>query len=400
MADKDVWDMSDSELDAAFEAAKAEETSPEDGLEPEIEEAQEEQVDDGVEVEEEVETLEHPEDEQDSDDDTSSDDDAEAEAEEDSTEDEVDPDGDNDEFEEEQTKEADEEVEKEEQPEVEIKKNTYKANGREYEFTDDEVKEQFGKVFGQAMNYTKKMQEMKPDRKKLDAIKEAGWTDQDVNLAIELLKGDKNAITELIKQKGIDTLELDVEGSNDYTPKDYGRDDKTLAVKDVIDTIKDDVEYDRTYNVISKEWDDASWKTMSEDPNMIALLHGDVKSGLFDKVQSIADKLKVYDGGRQSSLDYYGQAAREYAKQLREEDARLVKAEEANKAKEERIAEKAKIAEVKKNTKKAETVKKESAKRKAAAPTKKVTATRKSIDYLDDSDEAFEDWYKELEGRM
>ena len=36
-------------------------------------------------------------------------------------------------------------------------------------------------------------------------------------------------------------------------------------------------------------------------------------------------------------------------------------------------------------------------KRKAAAPVKANAGTKKVIDYLDDSDEAFEEWYKKME---
>ena len=56
----------------------------------------------------------------------------------------------------------------------------------------------------------------------------------------------------------------------------------------------------------------------------------------------------------------------------------------------------AKVAKVKIEQVKRETVKEEAVKRKAAAPTKSVAGVKQATNYLEDSDEAFEEWYKAL----
>ena len=83
------------------------------------------------------------------------------------------------------------------------------------------------------MDYTKKMQALKPWRQSIDALESNGLSHEDVNLMIGVLKGDKDAVAAVLKRTGVDALELDVEQSR-YVPKDYGRDDKALAVKDVL----------------------------------------------------------------------------------------------------------------------------------------------------------------------
>ncbi len=166
---KELFDMSDEELEAAFLAAKADV-----GSEP-------------TQYEEEHEDLEQPVDNEDSDDDADMDA-SEDEAEDDGSDvDDETPDG--------EDADAEEEPETEEEPkqaEVQpIQKHKFKANGREYEFTEDEVREQFPKIFGQAMDYTKRMQALKPWRKTIDAIEGAQLSHDDVNLMIDVLKGDK-----------------------------------------------------------------------------------------------------------------------------------------------------------------------------------------------------------------
>ena len=374
---KDLYDMSDEELELAFLAAKADV-----GGEP-------------TQYEEEHEDLEQPVDDEDSDND------ADTDASEDETEDDgsdVDdetPDG--------EDADAEEEPETEEetkQAEVQpTQKHKFKANGREYEFTEDEVREQFPKIFGQAMDYTKKMQAIKPWRKTIDAIEGAQLSHEDVSLMIDVLKGDKDAVAAVLKRTGVDALELDVEQSR-YVPKDYGRDDKALAVKDVIDEISVDAEYNTTYKILSKEWDDGSFREMTSDPELIKLLHIDVKSGMYDRVQPIAEKLKVYDRGKRSDLDYYKEAARVYFNEQAQEEARRAEYDKARVMKESELADKARVRDVKDQQKQRVAVKQEAEKRKAAAPTKKVAGTKKVIDYLDDSDEAYDEWYKSLQNRM
>jgi hypothetical protein len=298
---------------------------------------------------------------------------------------------------------AEEEPETEEEPkqaEVQpIQKHKFKANGREYEFTENEVREQFPKIFGQAMDYTKKMQALKPWRKTIDAIEGAQLSHDDVNLMIDVLKGDKDAVAAVLKRTGVDALELDVEQSR-YVPKDYGRDDKALAVKDVIEEISGDAEYSTTYKILSKEWDDDSFREMTSDPDLIKLLHIDVKSGMYDRVQPIAEKLKVYDRGRRSNLDYYKEAARVYFNEQAQEEARRAEYEKARVLRESELADKARVRDVKDQQQQRVAVKQDAEKRKAAAPTKKVAGTKKVIDYLDDSDEAYDEWYKSLQNRM
>lgn len=374
---KELFDMSDEELEAAFLAAKADV-----GSEP-------------TQYEEEHEDLEQPVDNEDSDDDADTDA-SEDEAEDDGSDvDDETPDG--------EDADAEEEPETEEEPkqaEVQpIQKHKFKANGREYEFTEDEVREQFPKIFGQAMDYTKKMQALKPWRKTIDAIEGAQLSHDDVNLMIDVLKGDKDAVAAVLKRTGVDALELDVEQSR-YVPKDYGRDDKALAVKDVIEEISGDAEYSTTYKILSKEWDDDSFREMTSDPDLIKLLHIDVKSGMYDRVQPIAEKLKVYDRGRRSNLDYYKEAARVYFNEQAQEEARRAEYEKARVLRESELADKARVRDVRDQQKQRVAVKQDAEKRKAAAPTKKVAGTKKVIDYLDDSDEAYDEWYKSLQNRM
>jgi hypothetical protein len=293
-------------------------------------------------------------------------------------------------------------AEEEEQPTEEVEAgevkpqpvHSYKANGVEYKFTQDEIMNQFPKIFGQAMDYTKKMQQIKPWRKTIDAIEQAQISHEDLSLAIDVLKGDKDAIAAVLKRTGVDTLDLDVDGSK-YVPKSYGRDESTLNLKDVVDEISQDQEYATTSTILSKQWDDVSWKEMSSKPDMIKALHLDVKNGVYSNVAPIAAKMKVFDGGRKSDLEYYLEAGKEYYRELAMQEAAATRLP----AQESKVVEQKaqKVAQVKQSEEKRKVTEQASAKRKAAAPTKPSSGKPQGVtDYLDDSDEAFEEWYKKL----
>ena len=406
MREEDLYDMSDEELEAAFKAAKAEEESPETGIEeesnPVMDDSDTEETEEFDSSDEELDEngSEHPEDDQDSDHDASVDEsDDDEPAEETETEEEGDPD-EEPETEEEETAEGEESEEEDAQP---VQSYKFKANGKEYEFTREEMEEQFPRIFGQAMDYTRKMQTIKPWRKTIDALEQAKLSHEDINLAIDVLKGDKDAIAEVLKRTGTDTLDLNVDESN-YVAKDYGRDDTTLAIKDVIDSISKDPEFATTHNILEKGWDDASWKALSSDPEKIRLLHVDVKSGMYDRLQPLAEKLKVYDGGKKSDLDYYIQAAQNYYRQQEEQEAYEAEQQRIlaeNKARQEaRQKDQERLDSVKAKSVARDATKKASVKRKAAAPTSNGLGKPDVVDYLNSTDEDFEDWYKNLQEEM
>lgn len=418
MNEEDLFDMSDEELEAAVKEAKISAESPE--IDEEFEETFSEDTTDDVDSEEEIvvddddsedeeseitseEEEDGPEQSEDDENLEDSDHDASEDSDEKDAEEEDTPETDEettDEDSEAEDEESSDEAEKSEEAEQPAQMYKFKANGKDYEFSSTEIVDQFPRIFGQAMDYTKKMQAIKPWRKTIDAIEGAELKHDDVNLMIDVLKGDKDAITEVLKRTGTDTLELDTESATDYVAKDYGRDDGALAIKDVIDVISQDQEYATTHSIISKEWDEKSWNVMSENPQMIKLLHSDVKSGMFDELQPVAEKLKVFDGAAKSDLDYYKEAAQQHYDEIAKQEAFEKREAERTSAKQAAEAEKAKVAKVKADSKKRNETKKASVKRKAAAPSKSAAAGREVINYLEDSDESFDEWYKNLQDSM
>lgn len=276
---------------------------------------------------------------------------------------------------------------------------TVKANGGEYQFSVDELIQ----LAPKAMDYTKKMQELAPWRRTISALKEHQLTHEDVSLLIDVMKGDKGAIAAIARKAKVDLLDVDVDNST-YSPKEYGKSERELAINDVVDSIHKDPEFSTTQRVLQEEWDDKSREAFVDNPSLINDLHTDVKSGVYAAVAPMAHKLKVLDGATKSDLDYYVMAGQQYYAQLEAtnsaaEAQRLAAVEQANKAAQS-AKQQAEVAKAKAVQAKHAEVSQQADARKAAAPTTKSAGGKKSVvDYLDESDEAYEEWYNKLQAK-
>lgn len=261
------------------------------------------------------------------------------------------------------------------------KKRTYRANGIEYEFTEEEIFNQFGSVFGQAMDYTKKMQKIKPYRSMVEMIEANGISETDLALAIDALKGDKDAIASVVKKHDIDMFDINYDEASQYTPKTKAKSSTELEIAEVISGIQSEPEYATTYDILQNRWDDASRVTFADNPIMIKQLHHDVKTGVYDKVSAVANKLKVFDGGAKTDLAYYLQAGAQVLSpkvpQAKAMPAPATPAvHEVNAAAQKRVTEQQMVD-----------------KRRAAAPTKTMAGAKTVTDYLNSSDEDYDAWY-------
>lgn len=263
----------------------------------------------------------------------------------------------------------------------------FKANGQEFEFTEAEILEQFPTIFGQAMNYTQKMQAIAPFRKMISALETEGITHDSLNIAIDALKGDVGAIRKLMEVNKIDPYDLtqdDDDQTQNYQPTNYGKDQAVLDIEEITSTIQNDTEFKITTDVIDNQWDDNSRRAFASNPQLITALHNDIKSGLYDKVAPAAMKMKVLDGNSKSDIEYYMLAGQQFAQQQQAQQGQQ-KADELNK--------KAQDADSKFEEESS------TAERKRSASSTGARADRKGvIDYLDDDDEAFDEWYREKIG--
>ena len=272
-------------------------------------------------------------------------------------------------------------------PEGEEQSHKFTANGQEFEFSTEEIMAQFSTVFGQSMDYTKKMQAMAPYRKMISALETEGVSSDQLNLAIDALKGNKQALQKMIGDNKLDAFDLtdeDGQEKDPYNPTDYGKNEVQLGIEDISKEISGDPEYKLTVDVIDNQWDDSSRDAFATNPQMIKGLHNDIKSGTYDKVAPIAMKMKVYDGNTKSDLEYYMLAGQQFTSEQEQTSAKAEKS----------------VTDLNKKAQDAENefdeASSEAQRKRSASPTRGRADRKGVIDYLDGDDEDYDAWYKNL----
>lgn len=260
----------------------------------------------------------------------------------------------------------------------------FKANGSEMTVKNGEDARTMMQM---GANYHKNMAALKPQKKILKLLEKNGLMDQSqLNYLIDLNNKNPEAITKLLKDSGMDPLDIveDVKKDSNYSPTQREVSDTEMALEGVLEDIRSTPTYSRTLNIITKEWDDTSCDALATTPNIIKTINGHVESGIFDKVtEAVAYERSL---GRLSGVNDF-EAYKQMGDVLEQAGAFSQPTESEPKT-----------AIIKKTESSSKTELERIAKKKGAAPVKivKAPATTKHKDPLDMSDEDFAKLDKKL----
>lgn len=144
-------------------------------------------------------------------------------------------------------------------------------------------------------NYNKKMAALKPNLKLLKLLESSGLLSEErVGFLIDLEKKNPDAINKLIKESGIDPMDLDAEKANDYKPTVRTVDDKELELDAVLEEIQDTPSYSKTIQVVGKEWDAASKQTVANSPSILKIINNHMQSGVYDVIQEEIERERMF----------------------------------------------------------------------------------------------------------
>jgi len=167
----------------------------------------------------------------------------------------------------------------------------FKANGIEMKVTDPK---DIIQLMQMGANYQKKMATMKPNLKIVKMLENAGLLDESkLNNLIDISKKDPKAVAKLIEESGIDPLDIDTDNKTDYQPTDYSVSDKEFNLDTVLESIKDSPTFSKTIDVLTKQWDEGSKATVSDNPEIISIINDHMSTGVYDKVNAAMQQQKA-----------------------------------------------------------------------------------------------------------
>lgn len=158
----------------------------------------------------------------------------------------------------------------------------FKANGRTVELKTPEEAIQLMQM---GANYTKKMQELVPHRKVLTMLQNNGLMDEGkLSYLIDLDKKNPEAIKKLVKDAGIDPLEIDNSAESTYTAGNHRVSDAEVNFHTTLDDMASTPERVETLKVINGGWDQASKEALFANPQIMTTIHSQRESGIYDRI--------------------------------------------------------------------------------------------------------------------
>jgi hypothetical protein len=182
----------------------------------------------------------------------------------------------------------------------------FKAAGREFQVRD--VNEAVS-LMQKGVDYTRKQQALKPRLMEMRALEEQGMLGSNLNYAIDLFKGNPQAIAKLIKEKNIDINQIVPQQTTNefgetvtqpekpYVPNNYSVSPAQFELQETFDSLKANGTYDSTMDAVAN-MDSASKDVFAKNPKYLTALSNLIQSGLYEEIKQEVEHAKIVDDPR------------------------------------------------------------------------------------------------------
>lgn len=178
-------------------------------------------------------------------------------------------------------------------PEDELAKlfTAFKASGRDFKVNSVDEAIQ---LMQKGVNYHDKMHGLKPVMGIARMLERNGLLDEGkLSYLIDLHNKKPEAIAKLVKESGVDTLEIDDKQVAAYKPESKALTVQENALEDALSDLQQYSSHDRVIGMVNKQFDAASRKMVLENPHVLLHIASQVDSGVYDIVQAEIDKQRI-----------------------------------------------------------------------------------------------------------
>lgn len=167
----------------------------------------------------------------------------------------------------------------------------FKANGKTIELKSPEEAIQLMQM---GANFTRKMQDIAPHRKVLLMLENNGLLDETkLSYLIDLDKKNPEAVKRLVKDSGIDPLDIDTEKEPAYTVGNHHAvSDQEANFRSVLDELVSTPTGQETARVIN-EWDQASKNKLWNEPAAMTVINQQRENGIYDQISTEIERQKA-----------------------------------------------------------------------------------------------------------
>ena len=167
----------------------------------------------------------------------------------------------------------------------------FKANGKMIQLKSPE---EAIALMQMGANYTRKMQEIQPHRKVLLMLENNGLLDEGkLSYLIDLDKKNPDAIKKLVKDAGLDPMDIDTSAEPAYREGNHRVSDEEAAFRGVLDDLSTTDIGKQTLQVINSTWDQASKELLWKNPGVMNLINQQRELGIYDRILTEVERRKA-----------------------------------------------------------------------------------------------------------
>jgi hypothetical protein len=167
----------------------------------------------------------------------------------------------------------------------------FKANGKEIKL---QTPEEAVQLMQMGANYTKKLQALQPNLKLLKMLENHNLLDEGkLSFLIDLDRKNPEAVKKLLKESGLDPLDIDTSTETNYKPGNYRVSDEEMHFKSTLEEVASIPAGKEIIHVINKNWDAKSKEVLWSDPEILRVLTEQKEQGIYDRITGEVERLRM-----------------------------------------------------------------------------------------------------------
>lgn len=167
----------------------------------------------------------------------------------------------------------------------------FKANGK---MIQARTPEEVISLMQMGANYTRKLQELQPHRKMLLMLQNNDLLNEEkLSFLIDLDRKDPEAIKKLVKDSGIDPMDIDVSQDPAYQAGNHQVSDEAVVFKEAVEELVAQDNGRETLSEINDHWDQTSKEAIWKSPEIMAVIHEQRENGIYPVIVAEMDRLKT-----------------------------------------------------------------------------------------------------------
>lgn len=166
------------------------------------------------------------------------------------------------------------------------------ANGKKViiKNTDEAIR-----LIQQGLGFAKKVQSIQPHMKTIRVLERANLLDPErIAFLVDLNDKNPEAIKKLIKESGIDPIDLNTNEEVDYKPTNRAAvSDADMAFQSALEDLQNHPEGTATIRDINTNWDQSSKQILFQNPELLKVIQDQKDAGIYQIISSEIDRQKT-----------------------------------------------------------------------------------------------------------